>query len=234
MLSQITKQAVVDQQVPQMRSVRQIGSPEKNCVFDPRPPYLGVIIPFSIMYPQDKYQFQVGDIVRRPTGKKLYQITSVDVNQNTHYASARVKAYPDGKNQSYIYLRDLVLADPEEIAPKSTMKTLYKFTHQGNEVFGTHIGTDGSNNYVLEIKGGGGIVVKDPKDIEEVIPWTFAVKINGKETHFMGQPDKVKKGDFLLYNCNGTPVLCTVTGVDTKCKTAREKFKGLKLITEVL
>jgi hypothetical protein len=132
------------------------------------------------------------------------------------------------------HLRDIVLADPEETTPKSTMKTLYKFTHEGNEVFGTHIGTDGSNNYVLEVKGGGGIVVKDPKDIEEVIPWTFAVKINGKETHFMGQPDKVKKGDFLLYNCNGTPVLCTVTGVDTKCKTAREKFKGLRLVTETL
>lgn len=182
--------------------------------------------------------FEVGDIVRRPTGKKLYQIVSLPSGyhsaEQSIYASAYIKAYPDGKNSSSIYLCDLVHADPEETSPKMTMKTLYKFDHEGNEVFGTHIGTDGSNNYVLEIKGGGGIVVKDPKDIEEVIPWTFSVKINGKETHFMGQKDKVKKGDFLLYNCNGTPVLCTVTGVDTKCRTARDKFKGLRLMTEAI
>jgi hypothetical protein len=133
-----------------------------------------------------------------------------------------------------MYMRDFVLADPEETSSnKTTMKTLYKFKDKsGAEVFGRHIGTDGSNNYVLEVVGGGGIVVLPPNEVEEVIPWTFSVKINGKETHFMGQPGNIKKGDFLLYNCNGTPVLCTVTGVDTKCKTAREKFKGLRMVTE--
>jgi hypothetical protein len=188
-------------------------------------------------------RFEVGDIVRRPTGKKLYQIQSLnsyypgrdigDHRSPNWYASAYVRAYPDGKNTSNVYLRDLVLADPEETSNKTPMKTLYKFKdNEGNEVFGTHIGTDGSNNYVLEIKGGAGIIVKDPKDIEEVIPWTFSAKINGKETHFMGNPGSIKRGDFLLYNCNGNPVLCTVTGVDTKCKVAREKFRGLKLVTE--
>ncbi len=185
-----------------------------------------------------KHLFQVGDIVRRPTGKKLYEITKISASetQGEYYDSAYVKAYPNGKNSSFIYLRDLVLADPEDSSPdKTMMKTLYKFKDDsGAEVFGVHIGTDGSNNYVLEVKGGGGIVIRPPSQVEEVIPWTFSVKINGKETHFMGQPGNIKKGDFLMYNCNGTPVLCTVTGVDTKCKTARDKFKGLKLVTEAL
>jgi hypothetical protein len=182
------------------------------------------------------HQFQIGDIVRRPTGKKLYEITSILNNSNDYYASAYVKAYPDGRNSSSAYLRDFVLADPEETSSnKTTMKTLYKFKDEsGTEVFGSHIGTDGSNNYVLEVRGGGGIVVLPPNEVEEVIPWTFSVKINGKETHFMGQPGNIKKGDFLLYNCNGTPVLCTVTGVDTKCKTAREKFRGLRMVTEAI
>ena len=182
------------------------------------------------------HQFQIGDIVRRPTGKKLYEVISVNGTGNGHYDSVYVKAYPDGRSSSCVYMKNLVLADPEDSpSNKTTMKTLYKFKDDsGTEVFGSHIGTDASNNYVLEVRGGGGIVVRPVSEVEEVIPWTFSVKINGKETHFMGQPGNIKKGDFLLYNCNGTPVLCTVTGVDTKCKTARDKFKGLKLVTEAL
>jgi hypothetical protein len=56
--------------------------------------------------------------------------------------------------------------------------------------------------------------------------------MGGKETHYVGTPDALKKGDVLLYTGSSTPQVAVVTGVDTKNKSARSKFKGAKLVTE--
>lgn len=133
---------------------------------------------------------------------------------------------------SYKYAYESDLSPYDEFEPKNKMATLYKLTDDaGNEVFGTHIGTNASNQYVIEVKGGGGILVRSPKDIEEVIPYTFSIKCDGKEVHYIGQEGVLGKGDLVVLDCNGIPKMCLVTGVDTKSKSARANFKGRLLVT---
>jgi len=67
-----------------------------------------------------------------------------------------------------------------------------------------------------------------------VVPYTFSASINGKETHYIGTPDVLKKGDVLLHTGSTTPQVAVVTGVDTKNKGARAKFKGAKIVTEAI
>jgi len=73
---------------------------------------------------------------------------------------------------------------PEESMAET--KTLYSFTKaDGTVAYGSHIGTNSSNNYLIEEKGTGEIHVLDPKSIEEVLPYTFSATIAGKETHYV-------------------------------------------------
>ena len=113
------------------------------------------------------------------------------------------------------------------------MKTLYTFNNdEGEIVFGTHIGTNSENNFIIELKGTGAIVVKSPKELEEVLPYTFSVDIEGKEIHYIGEPGKVSKGDWLLQRVGKGHLVVQVKAVDTKNKAARSKFSGRKLVTE--
>ena len=112
-------------------------------------------------------------------------------------------------------------------------KTLYSFVDDtGATVFGTHVGTNSQNLYILEVKGRDDYVVKDPKELEEVLPYTFSVNINGQEIHYIGSPDKGKKGDFLLVPAGNSFCIARVKEVDTKNKNARNKLKGRKILTE--
>jgi hypothetical protein len=112
-------------------------------------------------------------------------------------------------------------------------KTLYSFVDDaGVTVFGTHVGTNSQNLYILEVKGQDDYVVKNPKELEEVLPYTFSVVINGQEIHYIGSPDKVKKGDFFLVPAGNSFCIARVKEVDTKNKNARAKMKGHKVLTE--
>lgn len=113
-------------------------------------------------------------------------------------------------------------------------KTLYSFTVDGKVAYGTHIGTNSSNQYLIEEKGTGTIHVFDKKDLEEVLPYTFSAKMGSSENHYVGTPGALSKGDILLYTGSSTPQIAVVTGVDTKNKSARGKFKGAKLATEAI
>ena len=53
-------------------------------------------------------------------------------------------------------------------------------------------------------------------------------------SHYVCQPDAVKKGDFLLYTNGSQPQIAVVTAVDTKNKTARANFRGKRLVLEDL
>ena len=171
-------------------------------------------------------RFQDGDTVMVVGRKKPQTVCAYD-----SYGRYSVKN-ADGTG-GYKYAYEHQLSPYEEPEPKNKMATLYKLTDDsGNEVFGTHIGTNASNQYVIEVKGGGGILVRSPKDIEEVIPYTFSIKCDGKEVHYIGQEGVLGKGDLVVLDCNGIPKICLVTGVDTKSKSARANFKGRKLVTE--
>lgn len=144
---------------------------------------------------------------------------------------------------TYIYQGDLnayyVFCEDPRKTTELTMntKTLYSFEHEGVTKYGTHIGINSSNQYLIEEKGTGAIHVLDKKDLEEVLPYTFSVKYaigstNGMPTDFIGTPGTVKEGDLLVFENRSMLQMCKVEKVDTKCKTAQAKFKGRKILTE--
>jgi hypothetical protein len=176
-------------------------------------------------------QFNVGDVVIKTYGKKPAEVTFVYAGFNGgQYYSCK---YLHSKQSFTVYAHDLKLYN-EETEMTADTKTLYSFTVDGAVAYGTHIGTNSSNQYLIEEKGTGKIHVFDKKDLEEVVPYTFSATMGGKETHYVGTPGALKKNDVLLYTGSSTPQVAVVTGVDTKNKTARAKFKGAKLVTEAI
>lgn len=107
------------------------------------------------------------------------------------------------------------------------------FKIKGTEHFGNVIATDSQGNKVFEIRGGGGIQVVKPEQIEEVFPFTFSVKFvygNDVSYHFTGIEDQFKVGDLLIYDKGNFNIsLCVVTALDTKSRSATKNFSGYRL-----
>lgn len=176
-------------------------------------------------------QFNVGDIVIKQYGKKPAEVTYV---YSGGYGGGNYSCKYLHSNKSFTaYGQELKIYD-EETEMTADKQTLYSFTVDGKTAYGTHIGTNSQNQYLIEEKGTGTIHVFDKKDLEEVVPYTFSATMGGKETHYVGTPDTLKKNDVLLYTGSNTPQVAVVTGVDTKNKSARAKFKGAKLVTEAI
>lgn len=180
--------------------------------------------------------FNVGDIVKKRYGSKLATIVFIR-SDLTRYGDDIQCRYHKSNQSFWVSARDIIPANPDEIdqTESTPMKTLYSFKKEdGSTGYGNHIGTNSSNQYLIEEKTTGQIHVLDKNQLEEVLPYTFSALINGKETHFIGTPGTLVKGDLLLYTGTGTaiPQIAVVTNVDTKEKTARAKFKGRKLVTE--
>jgi len=170
-------------------------------------------------------EFNLGDIVTKRSGKKPAKITYVSDYSTTGYYTCKYLH----NNQSFsCYGSDLKLY--EEETEMADTKTLYSFTVDGKVAYGTHIGTNSSNQYLIEEKGTGTIHVFDKKDLEEVLPYTFSAKMGNSETHYIGTPDALKVDDILLCTSGSTPQIAVVTAVDTKNKSAK-KFKGAKIMT---
>lgn len=173
-------------------------------------------------------QFSVGDIVTKLYGKKPAEIT---YTSDSYYNCK----YLHSKQSFYAYGSELKFYEGETDEMASDTKTLYSFTKEdGTVAYGTHIGTNSQNQYLIEEKGSGAIHVLNKNDLEEVVPYTFSASIGGKDTHYIGTPGTVKKGDVLLYTGSNTPQVAVVTGIDTKNKSARSKFKGAKIVTEAI
>ena len=173
-------------------------------------------------------QFNIGDIVTKKHGKKPAEI----VSKGWYTSDSWTCRYLHSKQSFTEYASDLKLYTEE--TEMSDTKTLYSFTVDDKVAYGTHIGTNSSNQYLIEEKGTGTIHVFDKKDLEEVLPYTFSAKMGTSENHYVGTPGAVSKGDILLYTGSSTPQIAVVTGVDTKNKSARGKFKGAKLATEAI
>lgn len=174
-------------------------------------------------------EFKIGDIVVKPNGKKPFELTYVPPQgANTRYNPYRGNYVDSGSpvqaEKVCHYVKDAM-----------SNKSIYTFTDDdGNVVVGMYIGTNSKGMFMLEVDDGrDGYVIKDPKDVEEVVPFTFSVDIAGKEVHYIGEPGKVYEGDFLLQKSGkGTFEVVQVKRVNTKNKQARPKFSGLKILTE--
>jgi hypothetical protein len=173
--------------------------------------------------------FNHGDIVTKAHGKKPAEIT-YEYNgydrQGGYYSCKYLHS-----NQTFTaYGQELKLYE-EETNEMATEKTLYTFKKSdGTDAFGTHIGTNSQNKFLIEEKVTGEIHVLDKKDLEEVLPYTFSAKMGNSETHYIGTPDALKVDDILLCTSGSTPQIAVVTAVDTKNKSAK-KFKGAKIMT---
>lgn len=174
-------------------------------------------------------EFSVGDQVTKRNGKKVAVVEVVPSYANGYYYCRYV-----GSGQAFhCNEREIKTADQDE--QSQNMKTLYSFTKEdGSTGYGTHIGTNSQNQYLIEEKGTGAILVYDKDKLEEVLPYTFSVKVGNSETHYQGSPGTLEVGDVLLSTGGSSLQVAVVSAVDTKNKNARGKFKGVKLVTTAI
>jgi len=176
-------------------------------------------------------KFKVGDVIISKLGKYPLEVIRID-----NWGEYDLRYLHNGKLHDvskWTINSNYKLYNPSE--SESTMtNTLYTFKKSdGTDAFGTHIGTNSQNKFLIEEKVTGEIHVLDKKDLEEVLPYTFSAKMGNSETHYIGTPDTLKVDDILLCTSGSTPQIAVVTAVDTKNKSAK-KFKGAKLATEAI
>lgn len=173
--------------------------------------------------------FEIGDIVISPNGRLPFRLTYVNPHSSYYSKKYQGKYLHNDKAASF---QSVIHYENSENTTMDT-KTLYTFQNEdGKAVFGTHIGTNSENKFIIEVKGTGEIVVKDQKELEEVLPYTFSVEIDGKEIHYIGEPGRITKGDWLLQKVGKSYSVVQVKAVDTKNKSARAKFSGRRVLTE--
>lgn len=178
--------------------------------------------------------FNLNDVVTKKYGKKTASIVGLPTKPNGYgWSSQYVCRYIQTGTTFRAMANELKLASEDTSqSPLATMKTLYSFTKSdGTTGYGTYLATNSASQMILEEKGTGAVLTFDKDQLEEVLPYTFAVKVNGEETHYMGDANStLKKGDVVML----TDGIGVVSGVDTKNRSPREKFKGVKLVTEVI
>jgi hypothetical protein len=173
-------------------------------------------------------QFKVGDKVRLANGKlPLTVIYSYD-----RYVTAR---YDNNGQQSREHHTRFVHYEEGTVA--MAKDAIYKLNLDSDqEIYASYRGADSAGNWLMErIGNGGGIIVVSKEKCEEVLPYTFSVRMNGREQHFVGEAGKLKKGDILLYTAGGVDnfAFAVVKNVDTKHKGARA-WEGVRVITEAI
>jgi hypothetical protein len=171
-------------------------------------------------------KFTVGDVVVSFNGKRPARITHI----STYYVHAKYL-----HNGASIRFASNNIKLYEEETAMSQTNTLYQVKlEDGTITFGIHVGTNSSNQLLIEEKGTGRIIFASKSQVEEVLPFTFSVRQNGKTVHYLGEPDRVAKGDVLLYTGEGADryELALVTAVNTKNKSATKTFQGKKVLTE--
>jgi hypothetical protein len=173
-------------------------------------------------------QFNVGDIVTKKYGRKPAKIVAKCWDQPGWWECR----YLHSKQLFTEYASDLKLYT-EETEMTADTKTLYSFTVDNKVAYGTHIGTNSQNKYLIEEKTTGAIHILDKDQLEEVLPYTFSAKLSGSEQHYIGTPGTLKVNDILLCTAGNSPTVAVVTALDTKNKSAR-KFKGAKIVTEAI
>lgn len=116
---------------------------------------------------------------------------------------------------------------------KQMTDTLYQV--KGTEDYGIYLTKDRSGNFVLEMKGGGGVKAFPEDQLEEVLPYTVSIQYLGngsdsKSYAYLSKEGEFSVGDFLFGGRYGG--FAKVTAVDTKSKHATKRFNGWKLQAE--
>ena len=175
--------------------------------------------------------FSVGDKVTKAHGKKTMTVTYISGS----YVMSRYDHSGQSSRDHYTCLK-YVEEDCQPMAKDAIYKLNLDEDSAVKPIFANYRGTDSAGNWLMErIGDGGGILVVAKEKCEEVLPYTFSVRMNGREQHFVGEAGKLKKGDILLYTAGGVDnfTFAIVKNVDTKHKGARA-WEGVRVITEAI
>jgi hypothetical protein len=177
-----------------------------------------------------KQKFAVGDKVTKLNGTKSLTVLYVSGNNIT-------AKYDHSSQTVYGYTDDFKpVKEQQTMTTKDAIYKLLQTPEQEEPVFANYRGTDSAGNWLMErIGNGGGIVIVSKDLCEEVLPYTFSVRMNGREQHFQGEAGKVKKGDILLYTAGGVDnfAFAVVRSTDTKMKNAKA-WEGVRVLTEAI
>lgn len=171
--------------------------------------------------------FKVGDIVVSIYGKKPMKVTNI-----RSYVFDAVYLHNNNSKYHLSYHKFKLFEEENQIM---TVGKLFSVkTDNGEETYATYLATNSKNQMILEEKGTGVLLTVDSSQVEEVIPWTFQVRVNSKNEHYVGNPDTIKLGDYLLFTDSGVDNLKVgkVTKVNTKNGNARSKLSAVKLVVE--
>lgn len=187
----------------------------------------------AIAYSQERAgsPFSPGDIVHLKTGTAPIRVKAV-YQEGRKWVLDGEYVHSDNtvmcRNQSNFVYHDENPESEEEELPMTT--TLYQTTEETPR-FGTKLATNSAGKVVLEMKGTGDVEAFDAETIEEVLPYTVAVKPvdegrNAKVAHYVTVKDAVVKGDLLI---TSEGFFVEVTELNTKRRNHGGDLKGRKL-----
>lgn len=194
--------------------------------------------------------FKTGDKVRLRNGTSPIMVVEVD-----YFECASPSTCPPSLHKAYYHRRprkgwyirfqyfsslqyeesrkwreadDFVFYDPQQ---ETTTMALYQ-TKEEKPRFGTFLAKNSKGQMVLEMKGrDGDTEAFDPKDIEEVLPFTVQITkfVGGNETNPQTRDYEMEQGsveleDVLMHLSTGT--LWKVTALDTKKRNPSTSKNG--------
>lgn len=110
---------------------------------------------------------------------------------------------------------------------KMNNQTLYQI--KGTDTYCTYLATRSDGKLVVELKGTAEIQTVGKEQLEEVVPFTFAVQFSGTGIayHFLGDSGSVSVGDLVVRtDASYFGSFGIVTGIDTKSRQATKRFTG--------
>lgn len=177
---------------------------------------------------------QTGDRVRLRYGKHTLIVEEVFGNSSCY---AR---YEHSGSLVRKQMREFVKVSEAADVDKGYGKMKGKLFETQDGRFGVGLAVNSKGEYVLEMKGTGDLEAFDPKLVEVVMPFTFAVKFStgNTEYQYLGKEGTVAVGDLLLSfdskHKNGGISIAQVTAVNTKSEKANKEFEGVKVVTQPL
>jgi hypothetical protein len=171
--------------------------------------------------------FEVGDVVRLKTGTALQRVTRVSKYQLWTRYIEESQFTQDARRREDFILVSYKTPNPQE--DHMATKTLYQII--GTNDFGTFLAKTSDGKIAIEMKPSGVVATYDPKELEEVLPYTVHLvgPRGGNGLHVVAKKDVLKAGDWVLNP--QTFELFKVQAVDTR---NRKPIEGewIKLVTE--
>lgn len=159
----------------------------------------------------DKKHFEVGDIIRRCNGKRTAEVERV----NTYDMYIRWHHTGTG-----FYVGSHEYDGFTKVEEQENIMTLYE--SKDGKIW-TKLVEKSNKAWVMEAKGSGEVGIKDPKDLEEILPYTIEVNVAGKVNHYQADEGVYQVDDMFIMG--KTLELARVTKLNTKNKSTRNTFK---------